>query len=285
MGGITSQPLRILRNWNVENRAFRVIEKQKEQPRMAPRYPTDQKVLARRGRQEAAADSRTVPGLETEKEPSLDERLKTVKVYSHDVPSSRPPVEYHSQTAIERDPRKDAPSSRPLPEERQTMDEPEYGFPEPEKVMPGKITFKNALELMALAQHDPVTYNAEHLASVYNMRPEDVADLVRYFKVFTLFIPKTKTSEEKRIPFRGSILSDSSKIEKLRAAITTEQDARIFLEGNESYKLFVEGRRQLAEEAKAHPEPTTGAAEFKEMKGKQEKDEQDRKMKHGRHVS
>ena len=46
MGGITSAPARVIRNWNVENRAMRAIDKPNRPA--PPRYPTEARLIKQR---------------------------------------------------------------------------------------------------------------------------------------------------------------------------------------------------------------------------------------------
>ncbi|OQV18292.1 hypothetical protein BV898_07687 [Hypsibius exemplaris] len=196
MGGIKSVPSRILKNWNVENRAFRAIDKA-DRP-APPRYPTEKKMIMERTRAQALEGSESVPGLEAEKDPKLNNWLKQVKVYSQDVP-------LHQQ-AVEHDPRR-ATSLRDLPQNRVTNPDTALGYEEPAKVPLGKVTLKQAMEIMSLHQEDPVIYNATLLAKTYKCRTSDIEALLQYFRVFLLHIPKTQKTEPQTFSYAKAISS------------------------------------------------------------------------------
>ena len=111
--------------------------------------------------------------------------------------------------AIEHDPRK-ATSQRDLPLNRTAVPETEFGFTEPAKVRPGKVTLKQAMEIMSFHQEDPATYGPALLAEMYHCREADMDALLRHFRLFTLYLPKTKKSDEKTMSYSQVSVSNDS---------------------------------------------------------------------------
>ncbi|XP_055332053.1 NADH dehydrogenase [ubiquinone] 1 alpha subcomplex assembly factor 4-like [Paramacrobiotus metropolitanus] len=187
---------RVFRNWNVENRAMRAIDR----PDRAapPRYPTEEKMISEAAKQDPTPKSQ-IPGLETEKNPVLDDWLKKVKVYSKDVPLSP-----SFDGPVERDPRQHNPQ-KPLPQERAPPEENEFGtarYNSNLPLPPGKLTLKSALQLLSSHQQEPSEWTVPELSRQFNISEADVADLIRYFGIFAIHVPQ-KDEEPKVVDMKS----------------------------------------------------------------------------------
>uniref|UniRef100_L7M3Z1 NADH dehydrogenase [ubiquinone] 1 alpha subcomplex assembly factor 4 n=1 Tax=Rhipicephalus pulchellus TaxID=72859 RepID=L7M3Z1_RHIPC len=148
---------RPLRDFNIENRVERAIGVEK--PKAAPRHPSDAKY------------ERTQAGVVQEKREDLLERLRSVKVVSSLGPqaqeSSPPPI-----------------SDRPLPQSRAVPLVQKYGYFEPATVPRGRMTLRQATQMLADVKMDPSTFTAEAVAAQYSLDVRDVHNVLRYFSVF-----------------------------------------------------------------------------------------------------
>ncbi|XP_059472636.1 protein NDUFAF4 homolog [Neocloeon triangulifer] len=176
-----------LRDFNVENRAHRVISRDKPKP--APRYPADERELER-----IVKEHPEVLLEQTKKLTDLDKRLKTVFVVSHDP---------------EHDVKQQPSSNRPLPVARNSPQRPEFGFEEPAEVAPGKVTLKNVLQFIYDHQTDPLKWSKENIAKQYKLEAECVENILANFRPLLVLVPEGKKGKKQQT------LSVSQRIQKL----------------------------------------------------------------------
>lgn len=156
---------RPVRNWNVENRAFREIERQKDKPKLAPLHASTEKPI-----QDFRDDN---PGLLNEqqmKNEALHSRLGEMLAKPDKVPEPR---------------------SRSLPEDRGMREDPEYGYLEPTHVSKGFCSIRQALEFICEHHTDPKQNTANQIAQQYSLEPHNVEQILRHFKPLQVQIPKT----------------------------------------------------------------------------------------------
>ncbi|XP_030035200.1 protein NDUFAF4 homolog [Manduca sexta] len=177
MGALVTKALRPIRSFNIENRAHRVISKEKPTP--APLYKHNIEDLKRTLELEPDIDEKL-----DKKDPGLDARLKDVYVTSHGRPEDDVTRELRAQQE----------SKRGLPQDRSMVEEFEYGFKEPEKVRYGRTTLRNAIEFISAHQTNPKEVTAAKIATEYKLDEKDVETILKYFKTFEIYIPETKKS-------------------------------------------------------------------------------------------
>lgn len=172
---------RPVRDFNIENRVDRVISAEK--PKTAPRHPSDAK------HEPKAADTSRVQ----EKREDLLERLRSVKVVSSDpdpqTQESAPPT-----------------SDRPLPQSRAVPLEQKYGYFEPAVVPRGRLTLRQATQMLADVKMEPGTFTPEAVAAQYSLDEKDVHNVLRYFSVF-------------RVHSIQSVTQDLTSIDDMKAAL------------------------------------------------------------------
>ncbi|KAM7308162.1 NADH dehydrogenase [ubiquinone] 1 alpha subcomplex assembly factor 4 [Ixodes scapularis] len=164
IGAFLARPIR---NFNIENRVQKVVGAEK--PKSAPRHPSDQKYEA-----QVAIDKEKV----IEKREDLLERLKSVKVVSAEATPEPEKAE------------------RVLPQSRQSWQQYQYGYYEPETVQPGRITLRQATQLVSDGAADPARFTPEALAAQYGLRVEDVRSVLKYFKPFQVYTPEVDLAEK-----------------------------------------------------------------------------------------
>ncbi|XP_013181686.1 PREDICTED: protein NDUFAF4 homolog [Papilio xuthus] len=176
MGALVTKALRPIKTFNVENRAHKVISKEKPTP--APLYPSTKEDLKR--------TLAAVPDIDEKldkKDPGLDDRLKSVYVTSY----GRPEDDI-TREKIQQNP------NRPLPKNRSQVPEFEMGWNEPEEVPYGRTTLRKALEFIESHQMNPTEVTASKIALEYKLKGEDVEAILKYFKAYEIYIPETKKS-------------------------------------------------------------------------------------------
>ncbi|CAH2097736.1 unnamed protein product [Euphydryas editha] len=176
MGALVSRALRPLKSFNIENRAHRVISKEK--PEVAPRYPSTMEELKRVQEIDPEIDSKL-----DRKDVELDQRLKDVYVTSYGRPED-------DVTKEKREQRPD----RPLPQYRGAVPDFDFGLMEPEKVPYGKTTLRHAIDFISAHQVNPEEVTAAKIAYEYKMKEEDIENILKYFKTYEVYVPATKQS-------------------------------------------------------------------------------------------
>ncbi|CAI9741748.1 protein NDUFAF4 homolog [Octopus vulgaris] len=187
MGNFGSAVLRPLKNFNIEARAHRELERQKIKSVSAPRYKQPE---VTQGQEERESDPVT-----NSKDELLHERLKVVRVESVG-PANKP----------FKNPK--------LPDRSTSLPEPEYGVVEPANVPPGRVTISQALNLISQHQTDPKLYSASHIAREYKLELHNAQQILKYFQVFHMHIPKKM---EEKFPHLLTVLkSQMSQMESER---------------------------------------------------------------------
>uniref|UniRef100_A0A1A9WW74 Protein NDUFAF4 homolog n=1 Tax=Glossina brevipalpis TaxID=37001 RepID=A0A1A9WW74_9MUSC len=190
MGQVASFMVRKMNRFNVENRAQRVLEKDKPTP--APKYESNLRDMERTMK----LDPTFLEKLNT-KDIELDQRLKNVYVTSKDSYDV-------SQLKAEKD-RKDLPTDRSTPEDF------EYGYQEPKRITVGRCTLRQALEFLTYHQDDPETWTAQKIADDYKMKAKLVEQILYHFKTHRVFIPDEKSTETILVQAKRKLLMDKPK--------------------------------------------------------------------------
>lgn len=176
MGALVSKALRPIKSFNIENRAHRVISKEK--PNVAPSYPSTIEELKRIKKVEPNIDEKL-----DKKNVPLDQRLKEVYVTSFGRPEDDVTKEIKNQNV-----------DRPLPVNRSLVPDFDFGLKEPDKVPYGKTTLRQAIDFISSHQVNPTEVTAAKIAHEYNMKVEDVENILKYFKTYEVYLPATKNS-------------------------------------------------------------------------------------------
>ncbi|KAG5316709.1 NDUF4 protein, partial [Acromyrmex insinuator] len=179
MGKIYSVLTRPIRTFNIENRAAKLISREKPVP--APQYASTEK-------QKKFSDQVNPYFLKDhyQKNMQLDQRLKDVFVTSTD-----------SQEMKE-----SARDFKVLPQNRRSW-ENNFTFESYESTMipMGKCSLKQALTFLLQHKRDPIKYNSENIASEYKMDKKVIDDILKYFKLYVTALP----NNSKPIEFLDSI--------------------------------------------------------------------------------
>ncbi|KAF2891868.1 hypothetical protein ILUMI_14304 [Ignelater luminosus] len=183
MGKAISVMSRPLRDFNLESRAHKVISKEK--PTAAPKYKSDELTYERMMKENPSAFQESLA-----KDTGLDKHLKDVYVTSHD-PLPQPPAASSS-------------AERPLPLDRTAVPESEFGFREPSKVPYGRVTLRNALKFIGRHQTKPIEYPISRIAEEYKLSEETVQNIVKYFKIYEVYIP---TEHKVKAKFAGPVVT------------------------------------------------------------------------------
>jgi len=173
MGGkaskVVSAPVkRNAKNWNVENRAFKEIEKHKDKPKQAPLHPSTEKEISQfRERNPELLSAQQI------KDDMLHNRLSGMLAKPEKLPE---------------------PEGRRLPEDKTTREDPEYGYLEPKYIRKGRVSIRQALGFICDHHMDKDTHTSEHISNKYQMKPAEVENILKHFKPLQVQIPKLDRS-------------------------------------------------------------------------------------------
>ncbi|KAK4310036.1 hypothetical protein Pmani_018369 [Petrolisthes manimaculis] len=137
-----------VKDYNLEQRAFKEISKEKRP--VAPRHESTTALIDEMVHAQSAETKRK---LEV-KDDLLLERLRDVYVTSQDV---MPKQQIKSSP------------NRPLPADRTMHVDPEYGYFEPRNVPYGKITLKDAVQVISKHQENPDMWTPQRLSREYRL--------------------------------------------------------------------------------------------------------------------
>ncbi|XP_017057462.1 protein NDUFAF4 homolog [Drosophila ficusphila] len=179
MGQVVTMVARRVNRFNVENRAHRFLEREKPSP--APKFDSNLRDMERT----LELDPKFVDKLNV-KDSSLDGRLKDVYVTSQDRFIKRVQERRAAEAAADKS------EQRPLPLERKTPDDFEFGYMEPPRITPGHCTLRQALKFINDHQLDPEAWPAKKIANEYKMKEPLVENILHYFKTFNMYIPDQK---------------------------------------------------------------------------------------------
>ncbi|GAA6218574.1 NADH dehydrogenase [ubiquinone] 1 alpha subcomplex assembly factor 4 [Lates japonicus] len=170
--------VRMFRNFNLENRVFREISKEK--PRAAPRHAVSLP---------PSADASEVVDSVNQKNHPLLNHLRSVYVESTD------PAAAAAETSQELAQSKEA-ERRPL---KFSLPGDPYGLVELTDVPKGKLTITEALKALSSHQHQPQTWTPEKIAQEYSLDLKDTKALLEFFIPFQVQIIPPKTENAKQI--------------------------------------------------------------------------------------
>ncbi|XP_008549229.1 protein NDUFAF4 homolog [Microplitis demolitor] len=163
MGIIMSRLSKPIRTFNIENRAGRVLGKDKPLP--APTYPSTAQQL--KIAQEVNPDFLKN---HYKKDEELYDRLKQVFVSSQAQP--------------------EVTDTEKLPKNKRWVTEFDYGFWEPETVPAGRCQLRTVMKFMGDYELDPKKNSVQEISLKYNLDPADVANIIEYYRVFQVIVPK-----------------------------------------------------------------------------------------------
>ncbi|KAK3924175.1 Protein NDUFAF4-like protein [Frankliniella fusca] len=164
-GALGKAVIKKARRFNVENRTDKFLERNVKV--VAPKPLATQKEIEKLHEEN--------PGLMSElskRNPELIDRLRNVYVTSFD------------KTSVESNPQNNP--NRPLPVSRKYEPE-DFGYVEPDSIPPGFVSLRQALRLISQYQADKNNETPEKLASQYNLKTEDVGNIIENFKLFTVY--------------------------------------------------------------------------------------------------
>lgn len=181
--------IRAAQRFNAESRAHRVLDKQKAgEVRPAPKYEANVRELER-----TLSENPELIKKLSEKNTPLDDRLKKVYVTS----------ESHIVQNPERTEEEVDSSERPLPLNRKTPEDFEFGYLESEKVPRGKISMRSVLEMLNEHQLDAEKGTAAKFSQEYKVKESYIQDILTHYRVLALQVndpkfaklPKTKEQQ------------------------------------------------------------------------------------------
>uniref|UniRef100_A0A1A7Y2L8 NADH dehydrogenase [ubiquinone] 1 alpha subcomplex assembly factor 4 n=1 Tax=Iconisemion striatum TaxID=60296 RepID=A0A1A7Y2L8_9TELE len=167
---------RMLRNFNLENRALREISKEK--PMVAPRHAVNVPP--------PAASSHVTESVKQKGE-FLQVLLRSVYVESRDPAATQASKEVTVGEEVER---------RPL---NISFPGNAFGQVELTHVPKGKLSLPEALKVLGSHQHKPQTWTPEKIAEEYSLELKDTRALLEFFIPFRMEIIPSKTGSARQI--------------------------------------------------------------------------------------
>lgn len=92
---------------------------------------------------------------------------------------------------------------KPLPINRTTVEEYEFGHLEPRTVTKGRCTLRQAVQFIGNHQTDPQQWTSAKIAEYYNMKEPLVRNILDHFKSFEVHLPD-KNLERRRVLTRAA---------------------------------------------------------------------------------
>ncbi|XP_037823739.1 protein NDUFAF4 homolog [Lucilia sericata] len=195
MGKVMSMVSRKVNRFNVENRAHRILEREK--PVAAPKYEGNLRDMERT----MELDPNFLEKL-NKKDSALDERLKNVYVTSQDRF-----IDYGLK-------RSQSSEDKQLPLDRHTPEDFEFGYMEPQRITIGRCTLRQALKFITDHQSEPEKWTPAKIAEDYKMKPELVDNILKYFRSYNIYIPDQRSSKDSILTqAKRQMLTDKTKDE------------------------------------------------------------------------
>ncbi|CAF1559247.1 unnamed protein product [Rotaria magnacalcarata] len=189
MGGALNRATRVFRMYNIDNRVERVLSKEKPDP--APRYPTDLQQLQ-------SKNAETNIALETihDKDKKLLGFLRNVKVSST---GTNPTIRRLGDTSSH-------PTISPLLNRLEasmetTSADAAFGYVEPQRVPPGRISLRQFLAYLQKHRDAPEEYSIDRFVDMYTIKPETAKILFKHHSLLALQeVSRSKSKAPARPP-------------------------------------------------------------------------------------
>ncbi|XP_005097972.1 protein NDUFAF4 homolog [Aplysia californica] len=177
MGQIASRLSKPLRNFNIDNRAAKVLERREKVAEPAPKHETTANKIS-----QFRAEHPEYMEAVTTKDESLHEKLKSVYIESTGAPS----VIRSAQ--------------KPLPLSRETKFESDLGAMDIEYEVPeGRADLKSVLEFLSKHQLNPDIATSSSIARDFRLDEAEVQNVLSHFKVLQIHIPQEMYKENKNM--------------------------------------------------------------------------------------
>ncbi|KAL4233748.1 mitochondrial respiratory chain complex I assembly [Mactra antiquata] len=175
MGGnaskaVAKKALRPLKNVAVEERALKAVEKHKTKPVVAPRHSSSKEKIES----------------QVSENPHVKEEIK-----KHDL--SLVDRVNRLQLEISDSPLKFTSKDRPLPQNKELVEDPLKAFENPRRVPKGTITHDILFNILNKPINGPITFESEIIAKEHDLNTQEVLNILQYFEKLNL---QDETDEE-----------------------------------------------------------------------------------------
>ncbi|XP_051908184.1 NADH dehydrogenase [ubiquinone] 1 alpha subcomplex assembly factor 4 [Hippocampus zosterae] len=177
--------VRMLRNFNLENRIEREISKEK--PRSAPRHQLTQPTST--GENDANTFSADVSGAVHQKNDPLLLNLKSVYVESKDKAAG--PVKSRKELSAD-----GGEKTRPI---KFTLPNDSQGLANMQNIPHGKLTITEALKALGSHQSQPQTWTSQKISEEYSLNLKETNSLLEFFVPFQIQIIPPQTAKVKQL--------------------------------------------------------------------------------------
>lgn len=174
-----------IKNFNVENRAAKAIEKQKYQATVSPRHPSTVEIFKKMEESFPNTDDHDLNRL-------VEERSKQIKVMSKDISKSSPAHEM-----LDKRPSKEREEAwlNLEHEGKKNTDYDKYGYVRPDKIRPGHLTLRQFDELLIeiKEKRDSREQIIDRCVSKFQVDKTDLATLIDFYKpLYQMNKPKSE---------------------------------------------------------------------------------------------
>jgi len=157
---MVSKAKRPIKNFNVQNRAERELDRQKTKPTPAPKHQTTEPMLKK-----YVEDNPHVKEEVAKKNDDLVANMNRLKL---EVTGKNPEIKYSNP-------------DRPLPQHRGMFKDSMLLSEKPEKVPLGKLSLVQAAEMLSKHKKTPEEYSAKVIAAEYKLDLDETYCLLQYF--------------------------------------------------------------------------------------------------------
>lgn len=187
-----------LRDYNLESRVFKELEKNKPTP--APRHPVPERyqdIIEQQQQQQRGGDAPPMATAEIIRKMALeasDEELGDDPASSSELLRKNEPLldrmDQLKITSQGDNPEMKPVGSRPMPESRKAHERSRYGHEIPEKISVGKMSMRHIVESLVDHSKDEELWSPAAISNSYRIDAEKAKNLTTYYRVFDVHLPK-----------------------------------------------------------------------------------------------
>ena len=83
-----------------------------------------------------------------------------------------------------------------MPENRGIVEDPEFGYVEPNNIPEGKCSLRQALEFITSHQDNPAGYTTKDISEEYKLNEAQVQKVIKYFHMLNLRLPADSSGQK-----------------------------------------------------------------------------------------
>ena len=243
--------IRPLQRYNAESRAMKLLDKiqNSDKPLItSPKHPPTEKFL-----EELIQKHPEIMESVKKTPKEIIEGVNKIKIKATIVPSDFNVKEESDESRF---------IAKLLPERRRKMHLSEMGVKDPDKVPVGKLSLREAIQLIKAHTMEPENFSVEKIAKVHDLELHDVENVLDYFKPFWIYRPEGSTVPKNKMPwYTPGNIADMY----LKESVIYERHR---LHAIEEGKKQLEEKEEEAENAKSSPQSSDQTDKSSDPTGK-----------------